>query len=190
MDAIEVVEAQHLRVGALLARCLQLQPVDEHTRGPDMRERQAILRTLRRHLAQTEAAKERYLYPVVRDVLPDGRDVERRLLRSKVAAEERLLKLRWYGDRDPRLTEGTEALVAQVREHLDDEAHVLARLREAAPPELLAETGRRLERMTPRAPTRPHPDMPTSPWVAALTWRLVAVLDRLRDRIDPAPTGI
>jgi hemerythrin superfamily protein len=166
-DLIDVLVSDHRRVETLFA---------ELERGePDSGHRRDVLDVVIAELVRHSTAEELYLYPTVRELLPDG---------DRIADHE----LRQHAD-TKRLMDAADvaALIAAVRTHIEEqERDVLRRLRQVCPPDRLEELGHRVEAAKRIAPTRPHPNAPANRVGAAGT----GLVDRVRDAITNRPTQI
>jgi hypothetical protein len=89
---------------------------------------------------------------------------------------------------DDREAACMEQLEAQVRAHVEaDEQALMPRLRAAADGEALAALAIDIDRGKRTAPTRPHPAAPDKPPALAMAAPVVALYDRLRDRLQGRP---
>jgi hypothetical protein len=57
------------------------------------------------------------------------------------------------------------------------------------PGQVLEEIGAKLVRRQFMVPTRPHPDIPTSPWVAAVAGPVIGLVDRATEAFAFGPSG-
>ena len=135
------------------------------------------------------AAVARVLHPVVRRTLPHGRA----RLRIVQQQNRRLQRSLWLLDR--RLTgdvhvatrqvaELEDSVAAAMHEHARVEKDLVDELVQLVPAAAQAALGMRVGQAVRHAPTRPHPDAPTSGPMAGLAFRLDAGADHLRDLFD------
>lgn len=134
-------------------------------------------------------AVARVLHPLARRTLPHGRS----RLRAVVEADRQLQRALWRLDR--RLTgdvhvasreiAALEHVVAlALAEHARHERALVDELVRQVPEAEQAELVARIGDAVKHAPTRPHPDAPTSGPAAAVAYRLDAGADHLRDLLD------
>ncbi len=135
------------------------------------------------------ASVARVLHPQARRVLPHGRA----RLRSVVEADRRLQRALWRLDR--RLTGDVHVAAQEVRnleqdvevalqEHARREHDLLDELVDQVPQREQEVLATRIADAVRSAPTRPHPDAPTSGVAGALAYRIDAGADHLRDLMD------
>lgn len=184
-DLAAEIDTGHQRLRALLVALGQLPPTAWAADGAQMRERRALLRELRREIAALGTVKERFLWPAVRRHLADGSEVARAALSQKQDVERMLDKVRWYSDRDPRADDLIADMITCARRHVDFENALLERLSSQLPAEAQGRAAAALRQPPSLLPTRPHPDMPTGPWAAAVLGPVVGLIDRWRDAIEP-----
>lgn len=169
-DLIAVLVADHRRVETLF---VELEAGDA---GPD--QRRAVLDVVVAELMGHAVAEELYLYPTVRELLPDGDRIADHGLRHHAEAERTMDTL------DPA---HPGALIAAVRAHVEEqERDLFPRLAQACPPDRLADLGHRAEAAKRIAPTRPHPHAPANRLGAAGT----GLVDRVRDALTNRPTQV
>lgn len=167
----------------------RLRPVGHDMAGDDIRRRQELLGRLRRQFVGREILVQRYVVPAVKRALPGGAQLADRILAGKLELEGILVRLPWYHERDPILNELDDHLLNGLKDQLALEHRVLAALEAVMAPAAQAALGARIATGPRWTPTRPHPDTPPSPLLAAMLSPLVATLDRLRDRLEAAPSG-
>lgn len=169
-DLIEVLVTDHRRVETLFAE------LESGNAGPD--QRRDLLDVIVAELMGHAVAEELYLYPTVRELLPDGDQIAERGLRQHADAERTMDAL---DAADPG------ALIAAVRTHIEEqERDLFPRLRQVCPPDRLDDLGRRAEAAKRIAPTRPHPNAPANRLGAAGT----GLVDRVRDALANRPTRV
>jgi hypothetical protein len=188
-DATQLVEEQHRLLRGLLDDLERQPAVTERILGGQLRARQELVRTIERTFVQQEAAKHRHLWPVLRRALPDGDTVVHEAIVQCREIEHRLVKLRWFGDRDGAVNDVVAALVDDVRVHLDFEREQLTRLRQHPTEQDLDEVAARMSSRGWVRPTRPHPDLPGSRRLAGLLGIPMALVDHLLDAVAFRPTG-
>jgi hypothetical protein len=81
-----------------------------------------------------------------------------------------------------------QSLAAEITEHVEhEEGRFFPALESSVDEQALQELGAQLDEAKKVAPTRPHPAAPDHPPVLTLAAPLVAIYDRLRDRIQGRP---
>ena len=180
MDAIDLLSHDHRMVEQLF-RDYEAAASDTQRRG--------VVEMLIRELSKHAALVELIIYPLAKDVLPEGHS----------AVEERLnahlnLKFILYAlDKLPAEDrEATDHLIAKLQQAVDkhvrtDERELLPKLRDALDQHALDELGYVLDQAKKVAPTRPHPHAPDQPPALVLAAPVAAAYDRLRDRSQGRP---
>lgn len=177
MDATEVLRHDH-RVVEQLFR-------DYHAAASDA-QRCAVVEILVRELSKHAALEEVIFYPFAAKVLADGQVDEH--LAGHAPIKELLLQLDRRGAGDPAQDELMERLASAVARHVrKDEDQLMPLLRQQTDDQALRELGHEIDQGKQQAPTRPHPHAPDKPPALALAAPVVAIYDRLRDRIQGRP---
>jgi hypothetical protein len=171
-SVVDVVGEQHRQ---LLDLCARL------TAGDRRRVAQVVSATLSRHLS----GEQQYLYPAVRAVVPDGDVLADRELAGDRALLVTLRRLDATGPDDPVFGRLAADVAAAVRRHVAVAAdEMMPLLTQMAPVEDLIRLGNRLETAEEAAPTRPHPDTPSTPPWNKVVDPLVGVADKARDAVS------
>jgi hypothetical protein len=171
-DLIEVLVTDHRRVETLFAEL--------ETGADDPGYRRDVVEVVVAELMGHASAEELYLYPAVRELLPDGDRLADHELHQHADIERMMAAL------DPA---DVTALVAAVRTHIaEQERDLLPRLRQTCPPDRLEDLGNRAEAAKRIAPTRPHPNAPNRPPFNKLTAPGTGLVDRVRDAVTNRPT--
>ncbi|WP_432138005.1 MULTISPECIES: hemerythrin domain-containing protein [unclassified Streptomyces] len=179
MDALEVLVHDHRMVEQLFRN---------YHAGASDAQRRAVVELLVRELSKHAALEEMLIYPLAREVLPDGaREVDDRL-GEHMALKKTLLALDRLSAGDDR----TDALVAELRREVEEHVHeeeteFMPRLRAAVSQERLDRLGEELAKAKRGAPTRPHPHAPDRPPGLTLAAPMAAAYDRARDRLQGRP---
>jgi hemerythrin superfamily protein len=130
-------------------------------------------------------AEETVLWPVLRQVLPDGEALTLQVEKEHQEVNELVCALERDGPDDRRRPERLARLVAVLRDDVRDEEDVLfPRLQEAVDAAELRRLGRRWDLMRRLSPTRAHPTVSRRPPGNALAGLPLTVLDRTRDLVD------
>jgi hypothetical protein len=167
-----------------------------------------VVAQLSRHLS----AEEQYLYPAVRQVVPEGAALADRELAEDHALLLALRDLdRSVSSRSPSTPPAAPSpppvppsppaaapspsasaaarVVEAVRRHVEaDAAELLPRLAREVPVEDLIRVGNRVETAGEAAPTRPHPGTPSRPPWNKIVDPVVALADKTRDALSRRPT--
>jgi hypothetical protein len=186
-DVVRLLADNQHRMHRLVVELASCERVTGATEGGQLRRRAALTDDLRRRFVQLETARERSLYPVVRRRLPNGEETVREFLGRKREIEEILIKLRWHSERAPTINVLADAVVELFREHLRADDALAAQLAGVLDPAEREQIGSTLERLGRFGPIRPHPELPTAPWAAAVLGRPLAVVDRIVERLTSTP---
>ncbi|MBT2453354.1 hemerythrin domain-containing protein [Streptomyces sp. ISL-86] len=136
-------------------------------------------------LVRHSVAEEAYLYPAVREHLPEGDALADKELEDHAAAEQIMKDLEGCDADDPRFNELINKLMTDIRAHVtDEETNLFPRLRAMCSAETLAELGDKVRTAKKTAPTRPHPSAPDKPPANKLLAPGVGLVDRLRDMMS------
>ncbi len=175
----EVIGREHRE---LLALCDDLT-----SDGTDAGRRKVIAQVLVASLARHLSAEEQYLYPAVRDDVPDGGELaDRELAEDRALLEAlRLLDAAGPDDRDERAANVTERLARHAGAASGELMPLLARMVSV---EDLVRLGNRFETALESAPTRPHPGTPATPPWNKVVDPAVALVDKVRDVVGRRTT--
>ncbi len=181
MDATELLRHDH-RVVEQLFRDYKAAESDA--------QRRAVVKIMIRELSKHAALEEILFYPFAAKVLADGEvngQVDRHLAGHR-PIKELLLELDRCQAGDPAQDQLMERLASAVERHVrDDENDLMPLLCSRADEQALRELGQEIDQGKQRAPTRPHPHAPDKPPALALAAPVVAIYDRLRDRMQGRP---
>jgi iron-sulfur cluster repair protein YtfE (RIC family) len=187
-DVVMVLTREHNKVRALLK---QLSAIPGHKQGgtaEDLSQRKSIVDMITVRLSQHEAAEEELLWPAVRKALPDGHEWADGALEQEQEGKETLTAL---GKLEPDTDEFdslVEQLEAQCRKHVAYEYQVFLRLRDAMPGDQREKLGKKVQRASKHAPTRPHRHAPSEPGIAVkAAGAAAAAMDRARDAAGDRP---
>jgi iron-sulfur cluster repair protein YtfE (RIC family) len=187
-DVVMVLTREHNKVRALLK---QLSAIPGHKQGgtaEDLSQRKSIVDMITVRLSQHEAAEEELLWPAVRKTLPDGHEWADGALEQEQEGKETLTAL---GKLEPDTDEFdslVEQLEAQCRKHVAYEYQVFLRLRDAMPGDQREKLGKKVQRASKHAPTRPHRHAPSEPGIAVkAAGAAAAAMDRARDAAGDRP---
>ncbi|GAA5133277.1 hemerythrin domain-containing protein [Pseudonocardia adelaidensis] len=147
-------------------------------------ERRDLADTVIAEVVRHAVAEEMYVYPAVREHVPDGeKEVEHDIEEHK-ELEETMKRLESVDATDPRFDELVRTMTEQLRHHAhDEEANQFPQLREHIPHDDLVKLREKVETAKKVAPTRPHPNAPNAELFHKLVGPGVGLVDRLRDRL-------
>jgi hemerythrin superfamily protein len=176
MDVVDELTTDHNEVRALLAAVVTTS---------DPQARRDMVDTVTAELVRHSVAEEMYVYPAIRDHLPNGEEAVEDDTREHKAIEQMLKDLELVEASEPRFME----LVARLRELVEQHASTEERtqfpaLRAAVPREKLVELREKVDAAKKLAPTRPHPNAPNTELFHKLVGPGVGLVDRLRDKLS------
>lgn len=181
MDAISLVLQDHREVDSMFSRYESLTGDGEQKRD--------IVREIVRELSIHAAIEEQFLYPTVRNNLPDGPRLVEEALQEHREAKEALSALDGMSPEEGGYDERVRSLIRDVRHHVqEEEGELLPKLRDAVSQERLDQVGEAMEAGKTLAPTRPHPRAPATPPANIVAGPAAAIVDRVRDRVREAGT--
>jgi hemerythrin superfamily protein len=173
-DVVDILTTDHHEVLDLVDRI----PAADPGQRRDMAD--TVIAELMRH----SVAEEMYVYPAMRDHLPEGEEKVRHDIEEHQQLEELMKELEGVDAADPRFLEVLGRLVQVLRDHVsDEETEHFPELRAQLSAGDLAEMGRKVEAAKKAAPTRPHPAAPHSELFHKLVGPGVGMVDRLRDKL-------
>ncbi|WP_149824083.1 hemerythrin domain-containing protein [Streptomyces tailanensis] len=175
-DVVEELKTDHREVEELFGKIEQLPS------GNPQRKEYADLVTI--ELVRHSVAEEAYLYPAVREHVPDGYPIAERELADHAEAERTMKELERCEADDPEFDQLITRLMAEVRQHLrDEENNLFPRLRRSCSADVLNELGEKVRMAKKTAPTRPHPAAPSKPPANKLLAPGLGLVDRMRDAL-------
>ena len=178
-DVIDEVQSDHREIERLFGR----------VSAATGERRAEVFRDLVRKLAVHETAEQELVHPLTR--MADARDVTERRLAEEKEAEQALSDLMDLGPEDPGFDVRFEELRVEVLHHAtreEEEEHPAIRAGVARQElQALAAPFRAAEAT---APTRPHPNGPTSAPGNMVVGPIVSIMDRARDAIQDAMKGM
>jgi hemerythrin superfamily protein len=153
-DVIDILTADHREVRALL---------EEITTAADPEMRRDLADIVITELVRHSVAEEMHVYPVMRELLPEGEQAVEHDTDEHKEIERTLKELEGTEAADPRFAQLVESLSSTLEDHIrDEEADQFPQLRARVPQERLVEIGEKVEAAKQAAPTRPHPNAPNS----------------------------
>jgi len=179
-DVVDILTADHHEVLALVGQI----PAADPEQRRDMAD--TVIAELMRH----SVAEEMYVYPAMKDKLPDGESKVQHDTEEHQQLEEVMKELEGVDSTDPGFLAVLGRLEAVLRDHVSDEENEqFPLLRSHLSSAELVEMGAKVETAKKLAPTRPHPGAPHSELFHKLVGPGVGMVDRLRDKLTGRPTG-
>ncbi|MFG3115673.1 hemerythrin domain-containing protein [Streptomyces sp. NPDC048197] len=173
-DVITELAADHREMAALFEQ------IEAAVPAASLRKR--LLDRLTIEIVRHSVAEEQYLYPAVREKLPDGAALADREIADHQRVEGLLKELERLDAEDRAFNELFVKLRTEVRAHIrEEESELFARLREACLPGELEALGEKVRAAKKLAPTRPHPGVPDAPPANKLLAPGLGLVDRARD---------
>jgi hemerythrin superfamily protein len=177
-DVVDILTTDHHEVLDLVGRIP----------GADPAQRRDMADTVIAELMRHSVAEEMYVYPAMRDHLPDGERQVQHDVEEHQQLTEVMKDLEDVDAADPRFLETLGRLETVLRDHVtDEERDQFPQLRSALPREQLVEIGAKVEAAKKAAPTRPHPSAPHSELFHKTVGPGVGLVDRLRDKLTGRP---
>lgn len=179
-DAIALLTEDHREAEELFTKIEACDGADEQSLARKRDLTQQAITELIRH----SVAEEEYLYPTVRDALPDGDQVADHEISEHSQAEKTMKTLEGLRPDHVEFDTAFRTLVQQIKSHVaEEEGELFPRLQHACDAEQLRKLGDKLERAKKTAPTRPHPSSPSTPPGNRLLGPLMGLVDRARDAL-------
>jgi hemerythrin superfamily protein len=176
MDAISLTLQDHRHVESLFARYESL--------TGDGDQKLEIVREIIRELSVHAAIEEQFMYPAMKNRLPDGDSLVKEAIEEHQEAKEALNELDRMTPDEGGYDDKVRSLIRDVRHHVkEEEGELLPKLRASVSQERLEQMGEAMESGKRLAPTRPHPRAPSTPPGNILAGPAAAVADRVRDRL-------
>jgi hemerythrin superfamily protein len=174
-DVVDELTRDHREVTALLDELLE-------TNDPETRRDMAD--TAITELVRHSVAEEMYVYPAMRDHLPEGdKEVEHDVEEHK-ELERTMKELEGCDANDHRFMELVRQLRGQLHHHAtDEENEQFPQLRAQVPHEQLVKMREQVETAKKVAPTRPHPAAPNNAVFHKMVGPGVGLMDRVRDKL-------
>jgi hemerythrin superfamily protein len=156
--------------------------------GADPGQRRDMADTVIAELMRHSVAEEMYVYPAMKDHLPDGEGRVQHDVEEHQQLVEIMKELEDVDSADPQFLEKLGRLDAVLRDHVsDEETDQFPLLRAHLSREQLVEIGGKVEAAKKAAPTRPHPSAPHSELFHKTLGPGVGLVDRLRDKLTGRP---
>lgn len=178
-DALVVLTRDHNQVNALRQ---QLETLPSHRS-----QRKSIVDMITVKLSEHEAVEEQYLWPAVREAMPDGDRWADEAIEQEQQGKDTLTALGKLEPDTDEFDELVEKLMLLLRKHVAYEEKLFLELKSAMPDEARRQLGEKLLAAKKLAPTRPHPHTPASPTVLKTAGVAAAAVDKVRDAVGDRP---
>lgn len=177
MDATRLLEQDHREVEQLFEQF-------EQATGDTERKGQVVEKIIT-ELSIHAAIEEEVFYPAVKEALPEGDELVDHSLEEHQEVKELLAELDRMSPSDPGYHQKVEKVISDVREHVqEEEGEMFPQFREAISARQLEEIGKKLEEGKSKAPTRPHPNAPSTPPANKIAGTAAAAADKARDKLE------
>ncbi len=180
-DVVDILASDHREFFGL---------IDQILASGDVEQRRDLADTLISELVRHSVAEEMYVYPAMRDHVPDGQSAVDHDTTEHKQLESTMKQLESAEPNDARFAELVRQLRDVLRDHVEDEeSEQLPKLRAHLSQEQLAQLAGKVETAKKVAPTRPHPAAPNAELFHKLVGPGVGLVDRLRDKLTGRTTG-
>ena len=174
-DVIDVLTTDHREVEGLIGQI---------TATADPGQRRESADQLIGELVRHSVAEEMYVYPAMRDHLPNGDEVVDHDTQEHKELETLMKQLEAADAQDARFMEIIGEMRQVLADHVQSEENVkFPQLRAHIPASTLVELRDKVETAKKLAPTRPHPSAPNAEMFHKLVGPGVGLVDRLRDKL-------
>ena len=179
-DVIDVLTTDHREAEDLLRQI---------GRTSDPEQRRDLADSLIAELVRHSVAEEMYVYPAMRDHVPDGDEAVEHDTKEHKQLEAQMKRLESADASTTEFLDVVAEIEATLRDHVsDEETEQFPKLRRHVPAEELGELKGKVETAKKIAPTRPHPAAPNAELFHKLVGPGVGLVDRLRDRLTGRST--
>jgi hemerythrin superfamily protein len=180
-DVVDELSSDHREALALL---------DRLANSIDADQRRDLADTVIAEVVRHAVAEEMYVYPAMREHVPDGERAVEHDIEEHKELEGTMKQLESVDPSEPRFDSLVREMTEQLRHHAyDEETEQFPRLRELIPRDELVRLREKVETAKKLAPTRPHPSAPNSELFHKLAGPGVGMVDRLRDRLTHRSTA-
>jgi hemerythrin superfamily protein/carbon monoxide dehydrogenase subunit G len=180
-DVVEILTTDHREAMGL---------VQQIRSAADGETRRDLADTLISELVRHAVAEEMYVYPAMKQHLPDGEAAVEHDIAEHKELEQTMKELEAVDASDPRFDTLITQLETILTDHVsDEETEQFPRLRASIPREELVQLGQKVQTAKKLAPTRPHPAAPNAELFHKLVGPGVGLVDRLRDKLTGRSTS-
>lgn len=182
-DLFDVLKKDHDEVRAMLAHLGDGPKAAEGATAEQLTRRKQLLDEVIIAESGHEAAEQRYFWPALRAIGPEGGRVADQGLEQETEAEYLLDVLDRTDPGHPEFEEMLASFASDARAHiLFEEAHAWPLLAASLDPRQASELGDQILQAKKTGPTRPHPAVP--PQAGGGNGPVTGVADRLRDAVS------
>lgn len=184
----DILADEHERLETLLADAVATAEAvesgaEDRRRGRDVAD--AFVASLTRHLS----SEEQELYPATRAALPNGD----RVVDTEIEADREILRtlsaLHSTDPTDPSFQAQLRRAQLQLRQHVETaHEHIHPEVRDKLSREEQIRLGNRVDIVQEAAPTRPHPDTPSTPPLNKVVDPALGTIDKMRDILSGRKT--
>ncbi len=179
-DVVDVLTTDHREA---------LELVEQIKTSTDAEQRRDLTDSLISELVRHSVAEEMYVYPAMRDHLPNGDEAVEHDTKEHKELEATMKQLEAADSSGAEFAGLVQKLEGILRDHVqDEEQEQFPQLRQHIPAEQLVELKGKVETAKKIAPTRPHPAAPNAELFHKLVGPGVGLVDRLRDRLTGRST--
>jgi hemerythrin-like domain-containing protein len=180
-DVVDVLTSDHREFLALIAQIKAT---------TDVEQRRDLADTVISEIVRHAVAEEMYVYPAMRDSLPDGDEEVKHDTEEHKELEVVMKALEGEDAGGARFAELVDEMERKLRHHIEDEeADQFPKLRTHISREKMVELAGKVETAKKLAPTRPHPSAPNNEVFHKLVGPGVGLVDRLKDKLTGRATG-
>ena len=175
-DIFVVLEQDHRKVQGLLTE-IEGAPPGSQLKG--------LVETLIIEESKHEAVEEAHFWPLVQDKVKGGQELTEKALNQESEGKEVLGQLEKLSPSDAKFMELVSTFAGAAREHIAyEEEQVWPRLRSVLTKPEREDLGEKLANAKLHAPTRPHPNTPSSPVAQKMMGPAAAATDKVRDTLS------
>jgi hypothetical protein len=183
-DVFEVLSRDHNEVKAMLARLEGGPRASSGATAAQLEERKRLAEEVIIEESKHETAEQQYFWPTIRELGPEGDHVADEAIGQEEEGEQALYELGKLSPEDEKFEKLLTGFISDARAHIAfEEGHAWPLLRASINAGRAAELGAKIEQAKRRAPTRPHPNTPTSEGARKAAGPLAGAADRLRDAV-------
>lgn len=179
-DVVDVLTSDHGEVTELIG---QIWLTEDPERKRDLAD--TVISEIVRHAI----AEEMYVYPAIRQHLPEGDEIVEHDAEEHKQIERTMKDLEGVDATDARFDELVRDLEGKLAHRIaDEEADQFPRLRAHIAHDELVKLAKQVELAKKVAPTRPHPAAPNNALFHMVVGPGVGLVDRLRDKLSGRTT--
>lgn len=184
-DVFEVLKRDHDEVKAMLARLAEGPTAADGATAEQLARRKRLVDDVIIAESGHEAAEQRYFWPEVRALGPEGDRVADEAAEQETAAERMLDNLDKADPSHPEFEEMLASFASDARAHIAfEEAHVWPLLAASLDARRTGELGDQIAMAKKTGPTRPHPAVPPQAGPRKAASPIAGAADRIRDMVS------